>query len=310
MRRKQSTITLLIILTLVLISMGIVLSYGPDAGSAIDRLYQAVGLSGTPAPIDARLSVHFIDVGQGDSILIQTAGQNVLIDAGDPDHAETVVDYLFSQGVKRIDLLAATHPHADHIGGMADVLRKFPVDKVLFSEVPGEILPTTRTYEILLDTIADKGLRITRAKTGMQYALGEGAVLTLLGPVEHDREELNDTSLVFRLDYGETTFLFTGDAEKESENSLLEVYDAGELRADVLKLGHHGSSTSSQAKFLRAVNPSAAVASCGYENSYGHPHAEILRRLDSFGIMLYRTDRDGTVVFCSDGVSLEVLTEK
>ena len=167
MRRKQSTITLLIILTLVLISMGIVLSYGPDAGSAIDRLYQAVGLSGTPAPIDARLSVHFIDVGQGDSILIQTVGQNVLIDAGDPDHAETVVDYLFSQGVKRIDLLAATHPHADHIGGMADVLREFPVDKVLFSEVPGEILPTTRTYEILLDTIADKGLRITRAKTGI-----------------------------------------------------------------------------------------------------------------------------------------------
>lgn len=278
------------------------------AGSALDKLYGAADLVPRPMHVDGEVSVHFIDVGQADCELIQTPESNVLIDAGDIGGGDAVVAYLKAQGVERIDLLIASHPHADHIGGMKEVVEAFDIGKIIFSDVPDALIPTSKTYENLLDAIAARGYRITKAVPRDVYDLGGGASLTILGPVDQ-YDDLNETSIACRFDFGKTSFLFTGDAEKENENDLVAAYGSA-LKADVFKLGHHGSSTSNQQKLLSVVNPEIAVCEVGYDNSYGHPHAETLERLKKMGVTLYRTDRDGTVVIGSDGETLSVVTEK
>lgn len=253
----------------------------------------------------ARVSVHIIDVGQGDSILVQTEDSNVLIDAGPADAAQAVVRYLRAQGVERLDLVIATHPHADHIGGMAEVVKRFPVERLIAPEVADA---GGYSYEKLLEAVLAKGLRLTRPHPGDVYDLG-GASLTLLGPVEQDAANVNNNSVVARVTCGQTSFLLTGDCEAEEESTLLAA-DEALLTADVLKLGHHGSRTSTTAAFLQAVNPRWAVASCAWDNSYGHPHSEVLRRLERAGVAVLRTDLDGTVVFTSDGTSVAATQEK
>ena len=281
-----------------------------DVMNGLGGLYEKAGLS--PAAVtraEGELAVHYVDVGQADCELIQTPEQNVLIDAGDVGGGDAVTAYLKAQGVERIDLLIATHPHADHIGGMADVVNQFEIGKVLFAEVPRSLTPTSKTYERLLDAIADKDLKVAKAQPGIKYDLGGGAMLTVLGPMDEYRDDLNENSVVCRLDFGETSFLFTGDASRQSENDLVKAYGDG-LSADVLKLGHHGSDTSSQEKWLNAVDPEVAVCCVGWDNTYGHPSPEVLDRLEKRGVTLYRTDRNGTVVVTSDGEQLAVQTEK
>lgn len=278
------------------------------AADALDKLYGAADLVPQPVHVDGEVSVHFIDVGQADCELIQTPESTVLIDAGDIGGGDAVVAYLKAQGVNRIDLLIASHPHADHIGGMKEVVETFDIGKIIFSDVPDELIPTSKTYEGLIDAIAARGYKITKAEPRAVYDLGGGASLTILGPVAQ-YDDLNETSVACRFDFGKTSFLFTGDAERENENDLVAAYGSA-LKADVFKLGHHGSSTSNQQKLLNAVDPDIAVCEVGYDNSYGHPHAETLERLLKMGVMLYRTDRDGTVVISSDGETLSVVTEK
>ena len=275
----------------------------------LDELYGTAGIAPAPADVEGELVVHFLDVGQADCILIQTEEQNVLIDAGETGCGEFINAYLDAQGVKTLDLIIATHAHADHIGSMSEVIEQFDVGKIIMSDIPAAIMPTSRTYETLLDTIASHGLHITRAVPGAEYSLGGGATLTILGPLE-EYNDLNDTSVTCRVVYGENAFLFTGDAEQEYEADLLKRYPKSRLAADVLKLGHHGSNTSSHADFLDTVGPEIAVAMVGLDNSYGHPHAETLQALAERGIALYRTDEDGTVVIASDGETLTVSTEK
>lgn len=256
---------------------------------------------------DAPLSVHFIDVGQAKAILIKAPEKSVLIDAGDNDKGQKVLRYLSAQGVDQLDIAVGTHPHADHIGGMDAVLLGISVDTVILPAIPDGITPTTKTYTDLLKAVSNLGLNITPASPGEEYDLGGGARLTVLGPLA-DYEDLNNMSVVLRLDYGKTSFLFTGDASDAAERDMLAA--SGSLRADVLDVGHHGSETATTEKFLQAVNPHIAVISCGLDNSYGHPTREVMQRLTERDIKILRTDFDGTAVILSNGESLGISVEK
>lgn len=265
---------------------------------------------------DADLEIHYIDVGQGDCSLIKWEGAAVLIDCGERDYAETVLKYLEKQNVEKLDIIIATHPHSDHIGAMGEVISGIDAERVIAPKVSADMTPTTKTYERFLTALKDKALKLTAAKPGTAYELtGRTAAsaekqppkLEILAPVA-DYDDLNDYSVVVRLTYGNTAYLFTGDAETKAEKDILN--SGADVSADVLKAGHHGSSTSTSEKFLEAVSPEICVIQCGEGNSYGHPHAEILERLESRGVKYYRNDSDGTVTVYSDGEEIFVATEK
>ncbi len=245
--------------------------------------------------------VHFIDVGQGDSILIQSDDAAMLVDAGTNESGTTVVEYLKSQGISHLNWVIGTHPHEDHIGGMDDVLRAFSVDRVMMPEKEH----TTKTFEDVLDAIIEQDLSITAPVPGDTYELGSSS-FTILGPVKDYGDELNNWSVVLRFTCGDTSFVLTGDAESDAETDILAQNPV--LKADILKLGHHGSSTSSSDAFLNAVDPSAVIISCGLDNDYGHPHASTLDKIQALGAVVFRTDQQGTIVVESDGHDLTYIT--
>lgn len=273
-----------------------------------DDIFQKTGLDESRPPVAAGsgVSVHVIDVGQGESILVQTPSGNVLIDAGENDQGAVVMDYLKSQGVSSIDYFVGTHPHSDHIGGMDTVIEQMDVKNVVMSDIPESIMPTTKSFRDVLLAIQNKGLEITVVEPGDTFEAGDTR-FEVLAPLK-DYDELNDISVVLKMTYGNTSFLFPGDAEKDSEKDMV---DAGaDLSADVLVVGHHGSSTSSTKSFLNAVSPAYAAISCGKDNSYNHPNEKTLEKLEERNVKIYRTDEDGTVVFVSDGENISVHTEK
>lgn len=248
--------------------------------------------------VDGELEVHFIDVGQGDSILIKQNGHNMLIDAGDNKYGQTVVNYLKENGVKKLDYVIGTHPHADHIGGLDDVIYAFDVEKVFLPN----ITHTTKTFEDLLIAIQSKNLNITVPEVGGVYELGD-ASFKILAPANSYYDNLNNFSIVTRLEYGNNSFLFTADAEDVLE---VEMLNSGyNLKSDVLKVGHHGSNTSTTASFLNAINPKYAVIQLASNNEYGHPSAEVISRLREKNIEIYRNDLDGTIVAKSDGNNIK-----
>jgi beta-lactamase superfamily II metal-dependent hydrolase len=238
-----------------------------------------------------------LDVGQEDSALVITGSNAMLIDAGDRGYGSGIVSYLKKQGVKKLDYLILTHPHADHIGGAAEVINAFEVEKIIMSKVSH----TTKTFETLLETIKSKGMKITTPIPGDEYELGS-ARFKILAPNSSSYKSLNDYSVVTRIVFGTTAFLFTGDAESTSENQILS--KGFEVKFDVLKVGHHGSDTSTTDRFLKSVSPKYAVISVGKGNNYGHPTQEVLERLDSYGVKVYRTDKVGTIVATSDGTNI------
>ena len=245
------------------------------------------------------MKVSFIDVGQGDSILVQLPdGQNLLVDAGTRDTGIKVIKHLKKAGIEKIDYLVATHPHEDHIGGMAAVIRAFDVGGIYMPKTSH----TTKTYIELLETIQSNGLKITAAEAGIKIVETAELSVLVLAPNSAAYEDLNNYSAVIKLTYGKLGFLLTGDALTQSEKEMLA--KGTDLKADVLKVGHHGSYSSTSQGFLDAVNPKYAVISVGAENDYGYPHDAALRRLS--GIQLYRTDLDGNVVFTTDGTGLQV----
>ncbi len=261
-----------------------------------------IALVFVPIIATADMSVTFFDVGQGDSALVQADGQNMLIDAGPNESSDALLSYLAASGINKLDIVIGTHPHEDHIGGMADVIAKYPVGSIWMPKAMSE----TQTFEGLLLAIQAKGLKVTAPTPGTKYDLGN-AKITVLAPISQTYDDLNNYSIVLRIDYGETSFLFMGDAETLVENELLQ--SKSNVDADVLKVAHHGSDTSSSDAFLAAVTPSWAIISCGEGNDYGHPHAETLARLKAAGTTILRIDLDGTITFTSDGSALKRLKE-
>jgi competence protein ComEC len=244
------------------------------------------------------LQVHFIDVSQGDSVLIITPeGKVALIDGG--ESGSGALEYLRSVGIDHIDLMVATHPHSDHIGGLVDVLQALPVTEVVTNGQPH----TTSVYEHFLDAIAAAKATYTEVTRGDTLKLGS-LTFDVLHPVSPTGDDLNSQSVVLRLAYGKVSFLFTGDAGKEAEADMLA--SGANVQAQVLKVGHHGSSSASSASFLAAVGPEAAIYGCGVGNSYGHPHAETITALEDVETKIYGTDKDSTIVVTSDGSTYSV----
>jgi competence protein ComEC len=265
-----------------------------------------------PAPFvtQGRLQVYSLDVGQGDSELIITPeGKSVLIDAGLPQAGDEVVDALREKNVRSLDLAVATHPHSDHIGGMRRVIENFEIKNFLDS---GRDYPS-KEYERLLEAITEKGIKFIVAKRGMKFDLDSGVRLEVLNP-QGDRQWItkvrqggsleNANSVVLRLSYGNFSMLFTGDAETETEEVMMN--SGAKLRAQVLKVGHHGSRYATSSEFLEAVAPEAAVISVGADNRYGHPTKQTLDRLQKAGVKIYRTDLNGEIAIVTDGNKFEI----
>lgn len=261
-----------------------------------------LGLLWTGFAHAGELTVDFLDVGQGDAVLIQGGGKVVLIDAG--IKGARVDQQLAALGVDHLDLAITTHPHADHMGGMEQVLRSMPTGLYL----DNGMVHTTRTYESLMAAVEELGIPYRSARSGLSLNLGDEATLRVLLPTDtlfsDTRSDLNSNSVVAVLSHDEMDFLLTGDAEEPTE-MVLARQDMPSI--DLLKVAHHGSSHSSTNTFLRAVRPPIAVISCGIDNRYGHPDPEALERLQSVGALVYRTDQSGHLRAVSDGQSIEVL---
>lgn len=257
------------------------------------------------APLkEGMLRVYFLDVGQADSILIQLPSQqNLLIDAGNNADGPGIVEFIKNLGIIKIDYLVGTHPHEDHIGGLDNVIQAFEIGKFYMPKVTS----TTKTFEDVLLAAKSKGLKITPAHAGMNLINQDDLKVCFLAPCASNYEDLNNWSVVTRVEYRDTSFLFTGDAEAQSEGEMLAAGNSKEnLKADVLKVGHHGSHSSTTPYFLQVVDPEYAVISAGVDNDYGHPHKETLDKLNSAGIQVFRTDKDGTIAMTSDGKSITV----
>ena len=248
------------------------------------------------------LSVHYIDVGQADCALIECGGEYMIIDGGNVDDSDLVVTYLQDLGVEELHTVICTHAHEDHVGGLAAVLAVYPT---------GQILSPTRVYDSacfddFMYYADQQDIRVTIPTPGDSFFLGSAAV-TVLGPVK-SYPDPNNTSIVVKVEFGTTSFLFTGDMEKEAEADML---DFGmDVTADVLKVGHHGSSTSTGYRFLYEVDPEYAVISVGKDNTYGHPHRETVAILGDAEIPMLRTDELGTILAVSDGEIISFTWEK
>ena len=270
-------------------------------GGSADVVPNPSSAAATVDTVDAPLEVHFIDVGQALSVLVECDGQFMLYDGGNVDDGSLVVSYLQSQGVEQLEYVFCSHAHEDHVGGLAAALAYFPVYHV-YSPVTDA---STKCFQDFVKYTQQQGLQVEVPAVGTMWPLG-GATVTMLGPVAQ-YSDTNDTSLVLRIDYGSTSFLLTGDMEKTAETDL--VNSGANLRANVLQVGHHGSSTSTSYLFLNAVLPEMGVISCGVNNKYGHPHEETLSILRDAGVDVYRTDLQGTITIGSDGQNYTVGTE-
>ena len=254
--------------------------------------------AGAVDTVDAPFEMHFIDVGQALSVLVECDGQFMLYDGGNVDDGSLVVSYLQNQGVEELQYVFCSHAHEDHVGGLAAALAYFPAYHV-YSPVTEA---STQCFQDFVKYTRQQGLQVEVPAAGTVWQLGS-ATVTMLGPVAQ-YSDTNDTSIVLRIDYGSTSFLLTGDMEKTAETDL--VNSGANLKADVLQVGHHGSSTSTGYLFLNAVLPEMAVISCGVGNKYGHPHEETLSILRDAGVDLYRTDLQGTITIGSDGQNYTV----
>ncbi|MGG5462275.1 ComEC/Rec2 family competence protein [Clostridium sp. B9] len=247
--------------------------------------------------------VHFIDVGQGDSILIQANNKNLLIDSGTEDSIDHLVKYLKKSKVKKLDYIIATHPHADHIGGMNVIIDKFNVGSFFAPKVSH----TNESFKSMITSLKNKNLpiNILNSKKDISIDLGKNTNIKILAPTDKDYENINNYSPIIKIYYGKTSFLFTGDAEEELENEVLS--ENFILKANVLKIGHHGSNTSTSEEFLKEIQPQVAIISAGLDNSYGHPNYITLQKLNDNNVRVLRTDEDGTIVISSNGNNINVL---
>ncbi len=265
---------------------------------------QANGASDLSSRTDT-LRVHFLDVGQGDSILVQFPnGQNLLVDAGTNESATTIINYLKKKGVTRLNYLVDTHPHEDHIGSMDAVIKNFAIGEVYLPKAT----TNTQTFRDVLSAVKNKGLQIKTAKAGVTILENDNLSARMLAPVGTSYEDLNNYSAVIKVKYGNVAFLLTGDAEGISEKEMLD--SGADVKVQVLKVGHHGSNSSTSAAFLKAVGPQYTVISVGAGNDYHHPHPSTLDKLKKAGVNVLRTDERGTIVFATDGKEIAYSSAK
>ncbi len=251
-------------------------------------------------PVDGNLNVYFIDVGQADSILITNNDSSMLIDAGNNEDGEDVVNFIKEKGITTLDYVVGTHPHEDHIGGLDDVINSdLEIGKVYMPEIE----TTTKTFEDVIDAISNKNLTITSPKKGDTFILGNASLEVMTDSIL-DEDNLNLSSITLYLKYGNNSFLFMGDAEADNEETR------DWPKVDLLKVGHHGSSTSSSEKFLNETKPTYSIIMAGEGNSYGLPTEETLNKLQNIGSTIYRTDLNGTITVTSDGENIEIITSK
>ena len=248
------------------------------------------------------LKVHYLDVGQGDSIFIELPNnETMLIDAAESYQSENIINYLKNLNYQKIDYVIGTHPHTDHIGGLKDIINTFEIGKIYMPKV----VSTTKTYESLLMAIKDKNLKINAAKAGTSIIDTNALKINILAPNNSTYTELNNYSVVTKITYGTTKFLFMGDAEKLSENEIKE-----DVTADVIKIGHHGSNTSSSIDFIKKVNAKYGIISVGLNNKYNLPKEEIITNWENSGTKIYLTSINGTITASSDGTNIKIESEK
>ena len=253
-----------------------------------------------------QMTIHYIDVGQGDCILIQVNNKNLLIDSGPSSNRKSLLDYLENLNIKKLDYIIATHPHEDHIGNMDTIIRRYNIG----SFYSPKVTHSSTTFENMISSLVDKNLKINilnRGVTGIN--LGENTSVSVYSPLENlYSDNLNDYSPIIKITFLNNSFLFTGDAEISTENTVLSQNE--NLKCDILKIGHHGSSTSTSPDFITAVNPSVAIISVGKNNPYGHPTPEIISLLNSLNIKTIRTDINGSIIAISDGSNIKIYTIK
>lgn len=264
---------------------------------------------------DKALHVSMLNVGQADATLIQYQGKNMLIDTGDVDSRDALVKQLKDKNVKTLDVVLITHPHGDHLGGMAALFKAFSIKQIYDNGQAAN----TAMYKNYLKNIKAKHISYKALKKGDTISLGDDVQFAVLSPGTPFTKEntqgvsesglTNDNSIVCKMTYGTFSILFTGDAQKEVEDKLLKDYTGGKLQANVLKVGHHGSKTSSSPAFIAAVKPEAATISCGVNNQYKFPHKPTLDTLNKYHVNIYRTDKDGIISIISDGSSYDIQKE-
>ena len=295
-RSGKNAPAIMLMVALIILSIGCVF-FALDTAGIINIPF--LHINNNPYTVtEGTVEVHMIDVGQGDSILIMAPKGNVLIDAGDESAEGALRSYLDSMKIEKIDYLILTHPDADHIGSADMVVNTYSVGSVMME--PYTYTSETQVYRNLETAIETRSVATIDPSPNDVYSLGD-LHITVLGPLDTYKDK-NNNSIVARFDYGETSFMMTGDAETKSEKAMVTQYGlTGKLRCDVLKVGHHGSTTSTSSDFLASVKPEIAIISCGEGNKFGHPQEETLDKLAAAGVTVYRTDKVGTIILISDG---------
>lgn len=296
--KKSQSIIGTIITILILLILGIIEGFaGANGNNVSNNSVEQSELTGDT------IKVYYFDVGQADSILLTSNNEAMLIDAGNNDDGDLVVNNIKNLGITKLKYVVGTHPHEDHIGGMDEVIKNFDIENVYMPKIQ----TNTKTFEDVLDAIADKGLKITAPQQGSTFKVGDIDCEVMLcgsGTEQEQKSNLNLSSIVIKATYGEKSFLFTGDEENENEESR------SWEKINVLKVGHHGSNTSTSQDFLNQIKPDIAIISVGKNNKYGHPTKKTLDKLNNIGARIYRTDESGTITVTSDGKNILVQTEK